>query len=212
MNGTGSSTGDLAPPRRSRANTRTRLVEAAAEVFAAKPFGKVTVDDLVGAAGFTRGAFYSNFSSIEELFFEVYADLAERMLAAVDAAIADVPPEEFSLESFGVVFDALHPFGRTWFLIHQELVLQAVRDPLARERLARHAEELQGPMEQTIGQVLDLLGREPVVTLSDLTGVMLALYLHGLGNEQLGAGSLDAERLVSEVLPQLVLGLSRPRP
>jgi hypothetical protein len=90
-------------------------------------------------------------------------------------------------------------------------VLQAVRDPLARERLAGHAEELQGPMVQTIGQVLDLLGREPVMTLSDLTGVMLALYLHGLGNEQLGAGSLDAERLVSEVLPQLVLGLSRPR-
>ena len=43
------STATVPRVRRSRENTRARLVEAAADVFAAKPFGAVTVDDLVGA-------------------------------------------------------------------------------------------------------------------------------------------------------------------
>ena len=204
-------TADVEVPRRSRRHTRTRLVEAAATVFSEKPFGKVTVADLVGAAGFTRGAFYSNVSSIEELFFAVYAHQAELMLQAVNDAVAAVPEADFSLDSLTGVLDALHPFGRTWFLIHHEFLLLAVRDPLAREQLTEHAEALQGRMEETIDHVLRRLGREPVMTLTDLTGVLLALYLHGLGNEQLGAGLLDSERLVAEVLPQVVLGLSRPR-
>ena len=83
--------------RRSRENTRARLVEAAVEVFAEKALRRVTVDDLVGSAGFTRGAFYSNFASIDELFFEVYAEQADLMLAAVRTAIDEIPPAEFSL-------------------------------------------------------------------------------------------------------------------
>jgi AcrR family transcriptional regulator len=84
------------PPRR-RENTRARLLEAAREVFAEKGVKRVTVDELVGAAGFTRGAFYSNFSSIEEVFFAVFEDQADQMLAAVRAAIESVPEGEFSL-------------------------------------------------------------------------------------------------------------------
>ena len=67
---------------RRRVNTRARLVEAAEDVFVRKGLKRVTVDDLVGAAGFTRGAFYSNFSSIEEVFFA-------RLRAAVPADARD---------------------------------------------------------------------------------------------------------------------------
>ena len=40
--------------------------------------------------------------------------------------------------------------------------------------------------------------------------VLLALYLHSLGIEQLGTGTLDPDRLVDDVLPHVLLGLSRP--
>lgn len=199
------------PERRSRENTRARLVESAAAVFADKPLGRVTVDDLVGAAGFTRGAFYSNYSAIPELFFDVYAHMAELMLAEVGDAVNAVPPGTFSLDSLGVVFDALHPFGRTWFLLHNEFTLLAVRDPEARARFAAHVDEFHGRIRALVGTVLDRLDREPAISEEHVSDVVLALYLHSLGGEQLETGALPAARLVDEVLPRLLLGLSVPR-
>jgi AcrR family transcriptional regulator len=49
-------------------------MEAAFRVFADKGFGQVRIDDVCTAAGYTRGAFYSNFDSLEELFFTLYDD------------------------------------------------------------------------------------------------------------------------------------------
>lgn len=196
--------------RRSRENTRARLVEAAADVFAEKALRRVTVDDLVGAAGFTRGAFYSNFTGIEELFFEVYAEQADLMLAAVRTVIDDIPATEFSLESMRSVLGALHPFGRRWFLLQNEFTLLAVRDPDAREQFIAHGDRLQAEIVDLVARVLELLEREPVISVEHLTDVLLALYLHSLGTEQLGTGNLDPDRLVDDVLPHVLLGLSRP--
>ena len=196
--------------RRSRENTRARLIEAAADVFAETALRRVTVDDLVGAAGFTRGAFYSNFAGIEELFFEVYAEQADLMLAAVRTAIDDIPPGEFSLSSMRSVLGALHPFGRRWFLLQNEFTLLAVRDPAARERFIAQGDRLQLEMRDLVASVLTLLQREPVVSVENLADVLLALYLHSLGIEQLGTGTLDPDRLVEDVLPHVLMGLSRP--
>ena len=195
--------------RRSRENTRARLLEAAADVFAEKALRRVTVDDLVAAAGFTRGAFYSNFSSTDELFYEVYAEQADLMLAAVRTAIDAVPAEEFSLDSMRSVLGALHPYGRRWFLIHNEFTLLAVRDAEARERFTSHGDRLQMEMVELVTRVLTLLEREPVISPEHLTDVLLALYVHSLGSEQLGTGNLDPEQLVNDVLPHVLLGLSR---
>ena len=50
-----------------RAATRDRLVEAALGVFAEKGVLGASVEEICEAAGFTRGAFYSNFASKDEL-------------------------------------------------------------------------------------------------------------------------------------------------
>jgi AcrR family transcriptional regulator len=56
-----------------QAETRARLVEAAAEVFAAHGFEGASIDTITERAGFTRGAFYSNFSDKAELLLELSA-------------------------------------------------------------------------------------------------------------------------------------------
>ena len=205
--------------RRSRSNTRARLVEAAVDVFAERPFGAVTVDQLVAAAGFTRGAFYSNFSSIEQLFHAVYVHQADLMIREVNdvldgidgAGRGELPPE-----AFDHVFEALHPYGRTWFPLHQEYALLAVRDPETRERFLADVQQLQEPMEALVARMLSLLDREPALPMAQIRDILLALYLHALGTEQLGTdrlgrGGLGTRQLVADVLPQLLLGLSRPR-
>ena len=73
-----------------KAETRRRLLEAAAEVFIRRGFQGASVEEICEEAGFTRGAFYSNFRSKEQLFAELlqdrvyrgYRGMAERRLAA----------------------------------------------------------------------------------------------------------------------------------
>lgn len=69
-----------------RAETRARLVEAAGEVFAAHGFEGASIDEITERAGYTRGAFYSNFTDKAELLIE----LSEARMAAF--AASDLPP------------------------------------------------------------------------------------------------------------------------
>jgi AcrR family transcriptional regulator len=75
-----------------RAQTRARLLDAAFRVFAAKGFGAARIDDVCAAAGYTRGAFYSNFATLDELFFALYDERAAIIAAQVaEALTVDAP-------------------------------------------------------------------------------------------------------------------------
>jgi AcrR family transcriptional regulator len=66
--------------------TTTRLVAAARELFAADGYAATSLDDIVLAAGVTKGAMYHHFAGKRELFVAVYEReqqrLAERSLSA----------------------------------------------------------------------------------------------------------------------------------
>ena len=55
----------------SKDQTRLRLLDAAQAIFMKKGFVAASVEDIAEAAGYTRGAFYSNFRSKPELFLEL---------------------------------------------------------------------------------------------------------------------------------------------
>jgi AcrR family transcriptional regulator len=55
----------------SREQTQQRLLAAAQSVIARKGLAATSVEDIAAAAGYTRGAFYSNFSSKGDLFIEL---------------------------------------------------------------------------------------------------------------------------------------------
>jgi AcrR family transcriptional regulator len=83
-------TGDgRAPARRSQAErsqaTRGALVDAARPLFAERGYAEVGTEEIVRAAGVTRGALYHHFDGKRELFEAVYerieAELAERIAA-----------------------------------------------------------------------------------------------------------------------------------
>src|SRR3712207_5548333 len=64
--------------RRPRAETREALLDAAARVFACQGFHGTSVEAISDAAGFSRGALYSNFKSKEELFLALYEERIQR--------------------------------------------------------------------------------------------------------------------------------------
>jgi len=54
-----------------RDRTRTRLIEAAAQVIGEKGYDRVTLEEVATRAGMTRGAIYGNFKNREELILAV---------------------------------------------------------------------------------------------------------------------------------------------
>ena len=48
--------------------TRARLIQAAEKIFARDGFEAAKLEEIAADAGYTRGAFYANFDSKEDLF------------------------------------------------------------------------------------------------------------------------------------------------
>lgn len=77
-----------------RQATRAKLLEAAFGVFAAQGYTGATIDAIVQAAGYSKGAFYFHFSSKEEVFLEVLWSRArseEQTLRTAGASAAGRP-------------------------------------------------------------------------------------------------------------------------
>ncbi|QLL06691.1 TetR/AcrR family transcriptional regulator [Mycobacterium vicinigordonae] len=136
------------PPRvtKRRAETRARLVEAAFRVFSGKGYGHVTIEDVCLAAGYTRGAFYSQFENLEELFFLLYDQWAARTAEQVSTAM------QHSTELRGVVervVDTLF-FERDWLLIKFDFLLHAARHPKVAHRWDAHRAQLRNVIEERL--------------------------------------------------------------
>jgi AcrR family transcriptional regulator len=132
-----------------RAETRANLIEAAFRVFADKGFGQVRIDDVCAAAGYTRGAFYSNFDSLEELFFTLYDESARLIAGQVTEALTadDINP---GVEAVIDRVTATLLLDRDWLLIKTDFLLHAARNPAVADRLATHRQELRNAIEKRL--------------------------------------------------------------
>ncbi|MCT9820744.1 TetR/AcrR family transcriptional regulator [Microbacterium sp. W1N] len=79
---------------RRREQTRARLLDAAHEVFAEVGMDAASVETICERAGFTRGAFYSNFESKDELFIALVSQLTEAKLEEVAVRVRDLGPRD----------------------------------------------------------------------------------------------------------------------
>lgn len=200
---------------RRREHTRERLLEAATDVFVEKGLKRVTVDDLVQAAGFTRGAFYSNFDSVDEVFFEVFRRHATALLDHARAAIDAVPEGEFDVDSVGQLFEEVTSSGDAWVVLHQEFTLLAVRNAEAGEVLESFTASLRSQLAELIAEVLRRLGRRPTAPLDQLAQIVSALQAHAallaqIGDTSLTDGEPGSRGMSALLVDKLVRGFSEP--
>lgn len=170
-----------------RTATRDRLIEAALGAFAEKGVLGATVEEICDAAGFTRGAFYSNFDSKDDLCVAVLEAQAAESLEATREAIASLPgsatlgeltTEELVDRAVGVFMTAQRA-DRVWVLGSSELRLYAARSPglreAYRERFGRSTREFAALIDETAAQ----LGYELAVPAPDAIDVLHAVFEHG---------------------------------
>jgi AcrR family transcriptional regulator len=82
-----------APTREERkARTREELIDAAERLFLRDGFHATSVDAVADAAGYTKGAVYSNFDSKEGLFLGLYERRVDRAVAETERRLGDGDP------------------------------------------------------------------------------------------------------------------------
>ena len=126
---------------RRRAETRARLLDAAFGVFAAKGFGRVSIEEVCEAAGYSRGAFYSNFATLDELFFALYQERADLIAAQVADALAEDGPGLDVPAAVDRVTEVLL-LDVDWLLVKTDFLVHAARDPEVARVLLGHRARL----------------------------------------------------------------------
>ena len=123
--------------RPTRDDTREKLFEAAARLFEEQGIGGASIEVIAAAAGFTRGAFYSNFKSKDELIIAMIEDHVAQSIRRN----LDLLAQHKNLADF---IDALKTMDRSRQdplarspLLHMEMILFVARAEKRRPELAK---------------------------------------------------------------------------
>jgi AcrR family transcriptional regulator len=123
--------------RPTRDDTRDKLFEAAAQVFEEQGIGSASIEAIAAAAGFTRGAFYSNFGSKDELIIAMLEDHVEQSITRNLNLLAQHTDLDDFIAALKVMDRSLQdPLGRSP-LLHMEMILYVARAENRRPELAK---------------------------------------------------------------------------
>jgi AcrR family transcriptional regulator len=182
-----------------QAQTRAALLEAAERVFAERGFQGASVELITESAGFSRGAFYSNFTSKDQLFAELlqdrvythYRDMATRSAQAGG---------RLSLAQLGDRLAAIQadPAGHSLFRLWLELLAHAGRDDEFRKLAAGFWSGTRELSAMAIDKAFEDAGSRPPIPARDLATAMIALDI-GLALQHF----VDPEGAPLELYPEL---------
>ncbi|WGW11199.1 TetR/AcrR family transcriptional regulator [Saxibacter everestensis] len=168
-----------------RAQTRERLMSAAMSVFAERGILGASVEEICDQAGFTRGAFYSNFSSKDELFFELVEHQQSRHVEAlrhiVDTVLKPAGPQTEEAQNQVLTraidaFLAVQRSDREWVLAQSELKLYAIRNPQVAARYSALESEVRKAFGDILKEGLELTRREFTVSFSEAITILGATH------------------------------------
>jgi AcrR family transcriptional regulator len=132
-----------------RRQTRARLLDAAGQVFARRGFHAATVDEVADAAGYTKGAVYSNFANKDELFLALLDQRLAAQLQQVEALYAIESSEELRA-ALRVQTEQEFAAARDFGVLQVEFWLYAMRNPAAQAELAKRYRQLRSRLAELI--------------------------------------------------------------
>jgi len=120
-----------------RAQTRQALLDAAAELFAARGVDGASIDAIAEAAGRTSGAIYDHFGGKDGILFALLEGWVDDVAAVITAELAaSTTLDEQMAALWRNVAQPVAGDGR-WIALEHELWAYAARNEAAREHLAR---------------------------------------------------------------------------
>lgn len=203
-----------------RRKTRDRLMDAAYEVFAETGVHAASVEMITERAGFTRGAFYSNFDTKEELFFALAERenrvRFERLQEGVDAILPAVDPAALTgatLADLVTQFLVLQGDDRRWCLVQSEFKLLAMRDASVAAGYVAYQRDFLTQLADRIDAAVRSVGLRFTMDPVAATGIIVTVYEAAMQEAILDgadADSVSAPPMARATLPALVQALTEP--
>jgi AcrR family transcriptional regulator len=193
--------GEPSTRQRRQELTKTHLLDAAERIFVERGFHTASIDDVAAAAGFTKGAVYSNFRNKEDLFIALVDRRWDQQLATVRQVMADV--ENLVLEqrddAFRRMTVELLRAGRDWQLLYLEFAVYAARNPEARRRLDARFRADSEALAPLLEGELRRVGASSPISFVDLAAVFLAFF-NGVALQRVTHPDDDDERLIENAI------------
>lgn len=183
----------------SQAQTRAALVDAGRRVFLERGYAGASVEAIATEAGYTRGAFYSNFKSKEELFTELIQERGYRKYAELAMASFD-PERRPSAREVGELLARVqdHPDLAWIFPLWFELIANAGRDEELRKLAAGFWTGNRALTAAVVQQVYEEAGTDPPAAPERLASALIALDI-GLAIQHY----VDPEAAPLDLYPEL---------
>lgn len=202
-----------------RARTRERLLDAAFEVFAESGLAAASVEQIAERAGFTRGAFYSNFSTKEELFLALMARGNAVWLTRLTEKVEEIIPDSESPASIDetVIGDLVAavlcgPYDlRLWGLVQSEFRMLALRDPDMAREFAAHRAQFEDSLAPILVEGVRRAGRGLRLDPTTTARLLMAYYKEAVETALLGASdAADALDAAHHAVAQVIEALTAP--
>ena len=198
-------------PRLSRkerqAHTRTCLLESAAKVFSRRGLQQASIDEVAQEAGYTKGAFYANFRSKEELFLAMLDQRFERQLEKVDRILSTGEAPDVQAREIGMrLAESMGEGDDEWERLFFEFAAYAMRNDEFRQELVTRYSALRGRIAEQYRSRVEELGIDP-----PLSPERWALMVFAMGNgvklEKLLEPDATPGDLYGEMMELVVAGL-----
>lgn len=163
----------------SRQVTRAKLVDAAERVFVRDGFDAASVERIAAAAGFSRGAFYSNFQSKDEIFLALLDRKRVERENALNAIFEEKPDARARFRAARDWY-ADQWRERSWSVIETEFNLRALRQRSLAKRLSALWRREVNAYSAFLAQYFSDAGLTPDASPRSITLALLAAA-HGFG-------------------------------
>ncbi len=194
--------------------TRARLIHAAEKIFARDGFEAARLEEIAAEAGHTRGAFYANFDSKEDLFLALLEREISSRIERADQHLQKFRDPEARLRAFREFFLSLCQ-DRRWSLLALEFKLFAVRHPEVKTRLAAMNRRLVGSKIGILLEIFEASGRKLPAPINAVA-MSLSAVSNALGLEHmLDRGMMseeDVKGILGSYFDSLTIGHSLSQP
>jgi AcrR family transcriptional regulator len=175
--------------------TRARLVEAAEQLFIRKGFDDTSVEEISETAGYSRGAFYSNFDDKDQVFLAVI----NRHRGGALEVFNDTSPQVSERE--GRIVAVREWFSNQWrrknfVVLQMEFSRRAMKDRSVRKHVSELWQQEIELVNATVCRGLGMMDELPPER-PQITGLVLLAVAHGLGILALDTGP-EWEHMFSE--------------
>jgi AcrR family transcriptional regulator len=157
--------------REKQQRTRKSLLQAAAALFCKRGLEGASIDEVAQAAGYTKGAFYANFKSKEELFLVMLDERFARELERLDRAL--VGAQEPHEEARAAAEDFIHfASDDDWPRLYFQFVAHAARNDEFRQELATRHEAMRDRLTEVFTRWKQGLDVAPTLPVEQITAMM----------------------------------------